>query len=94
MALETPYFQQAEKIVQNAQAAAEPGWKAYENLKNRYWLVENLLNDQYSGMRDFMYVYHRQGMDRLGENQQKQERVSKLQSTILKMFIVVSQVLF
>jgi hypothetical protein len=63
----TPYFQQAEKIVQNAQAAAEPGWKAYENLKNRYWLVENLLNDQYSGMRDFMYVYHRQGMDRLGE---------------------------
>lgn len=63
----TPYFQQAEKIVQNAQAAPEPGWKAYENLKNRYWLVENLLNDQYSGMRDFMYVYHRQGMDRLGE---------------------------
>lgn len=63
----TPYFQQAEKIVQNAQAAPEAGWKAYENLKNRYWLVENLLNDQYSGMRDFMYVYHRQGMDRLGE---------------------------
>lgn len=63
----TEYFQQAEKIVQNAQAAPEAGWKAYENLKNRYWLVENLLNSQYSSMRDFMYTYHRQGMDRLAE---------------------------
>lgn len=63
----TPYFQIAEKIVQNAQSAPEAGWKAYENLKNRYWLVENLLNSQYSEMRDFMYVYHRQGMDRLAE---------------------------
>ncbi|MDD3740311.1 MAG: DUF4835 family protein [Bacteroidales bacterium] len=63
----TPYFQEAEKIVQNAQASQEAGWKAYENMKNRYWLVENLLNDQYSGMRDFMYVYHRQGMDKLTE---------------------------
>jgi hypothetical protein len=63
----TPYFQIAEKIVQNAQSAVEPGWKAYENLRNRYWLVENLLNDQYSGVREFMYKYHRQGMDRLGD---------------------------
>lgn len=61
----TPYFQQAEKIVQNAQTAQESGWKAYENLKNRYWLVENLLNSQYSGMRDFMYTYHRLGLDRM-----------------------------
>lgn len=63
----TPYFQIAEKIVQNAQTAPEPGWKAFENLKNRYWLVENLLNDQYSGVRDFMYKYHRQGLDRMSD---------------------------
>jgi len=63
----SPYFSKAEKIVQNAQSSQEAGWKAYENLKNRYWLVENLLNDQYSGMRDFMYIYHRQGMDKMAE---------------------------
>lgn len=63
----TPYFQKAEKIVQNAQSAQESGWKAYENLKNRYWLVENLLNSQYSAMRDFMYTYHRLGMDKMGD---------------------------
>ena len=61
----TEYFQKAEQIVQNAQNAPERGWKAYENLKNRYWLVENLLNDQYSPIRDFMYIYHRQGMDKM-----------------------------
>lgn len=63
----TPYFQKAEKIVNSAQAAQEPGWKAYENLKNRYWLVENLLNSQYSAMRDFMYTYHRLGMDKMSD---------------------------
>ncbi|MFY9591224.1 MAG: DUF4835 family protein [Bacteroidales bacterium] len=63
----TPYFQLAEKIVQNAQSAQEPGWIAYESLKNRYWLVENLLSSQYSEMREFMYDYHRRGMDKLAE---------------------------
>jgi hypothetical protein len=63
----TEYFQIAEKIIQNAQNAPERGWKAYENLKNRYWLIENLLNDQYSPMRDFMYVYHRQGLDKMAD---------------------------
>ncbi|NLA24635.1 MAG: DUF4835 family protein, partial [Bacteroidales bacterium] len=43
----TEYFQKAEQIVQNAQSAQEKGWKAYENLNNRYWFVENLLNEQY-----------------------------------------------
>ncbi len=63
----TQYYQLAEKIVQNAQTAVEPGWKQYESTKNRYWLTENLLNDQYSGFRDFMYIYHRMGMDRLAD---------------------------
>src|SRR6056297_1851104 len=41
----TPYFQNAERIVNNAQNAPEKGWKAFEGRKNRYWLVENLLNN-------------------------------------------------
>lgn len=59
------YFAKAQKIVENAQNAQEPGWKAYESLKNRYWLVENLLNDTYSPIREAMYMYHRQGLDRM-----------------------------
>ena len=63
----TEFFKKAERIVQNAQNAQEPGWKAFENLNNRYWLVENLLNEQYAGMREFQYAYHRQGLDRMPE---------------------------
>jgi hypothetical protein len=58
-----PYFSKAEQIVQNAQNAQEPGWKSYESLKNRYWLVENLLNDAFSPIREAMYQMHRQALD-------------------------------
>jgi hypothetical protein len=63
----TPYFQKADKIVQNAQGAQETGWKSYENMKNRYWITENLLSEQYSDLRDFFYTYHRLGMDKLAD---------------------------
>ena len=67
----TEYFQKAEKIVSNASNAAEKGWKAFENRKNRYWLVENILNDRYSGLREFMYRYHRLGLDVMESKPQK-----------------------
>lgn len=63
----TEFFKQAERIVQNAQGADERGWKAFESLTNRYWLVENLLNNQYAGMREFLYQYHRRGLDLMPE---------------------------
>jgi hypothetical protein len=53
--------------VQNAQGAQETGWKSFENLKNRYWITENLLGDQYAQLRDFYYTYHRLGMDKLAD---------------------------
>lgn len=62
------YFLKAEKIVTNAQNAPERGWKAYEgNRKNRYWMVENLLNSKYRPLREVYYRYHRQGLDRMSE---------------------------
>lgn len=59
----TNYYQNAEKIVTNALNAPEKGWKAFESRKNRYWLVENILNDRYKGVREFLYRYHRLGLD-------------------------------
>ncbi|MBN2521116.1 MAG: DUF4835 family protein [Bacteroidales bacterium] len=62
----TQFFQIAEKIVNNAQNAVEIGWKSYEsNKSNRYWLIENILNDKYGSIREFMYNYHRLGLDRM-----------------------------
>lgn len=61
----TPHFMKAEKIVTNAQSAADPGWKAFESRgrKNRYWLVTNILAADYSALREFNYKYHRLGLD-------------------------------
>lgn len=64
------YFQKAEKIVNNCQNAPEKGWKSFEDLKNRYWFMENLLNDIYSPVRECNYHYHRMGLDILSEKPQ------------------------
>ena len=63
----TPYFQIAEKIVTNAQNAPEQGWKPYDGSRNRnrYWLVKNILDSEYSGVRQFLYLYHLKGLDRM-----------------------------
>jgi len=61
------FFQRAETVVANAQNSQQTGWSAYESTKNRYWLVENLLNDKFSSVRSCLYRYHRLGLDRMGE---------------------------
>lgn len=64
----TPYFEKAERIVNNAQNATMKGWKAYENnRKNRYWMVENLLSSKYRPLREAFYQYHRLGLDIMSE---------------------------
>ncbi|MDP2890619.1 MAG: DUF4835 family protein, partial [Bacteroidota bacterium] len=63
----TEYFQKAQSIVNNSQNAPQKGWKAFESERNRYWLVENILNKSYSGFRSCMYQYHRQGLDIMGD---------------------------
>jgi hypothetical protein len=64
----TPYFQQAQAIVNLAQNAPERGWKSFEGQRNRYWLMENIFNTTFSGIRQAYYNYHRTGFDRLTEN--------------------------
>jgi hypothetical protein len=61
----TPFYQKAQTIVNNASNANEKGWRGNEGTKNRYWIVENILNPVYSPLRECMYVYHRTGLDLL-----------------------------
>lgn len=64
----TPYFEKAERIVNNSQNASVKGWKAYENnRRNRYWMVENLLSSKYRPLREASYRYHRLGLDIMNE---------------------------
>ena len=63
-----PYFLKAQKIIDNAQSDQRAtGWKPYEGTFNRYWLIENLLHNDYKPLRNAMYSYHREGLDLLAE---------------------------
>jgi hypothetical protein len=63
----TPYYAKAEEIVNTAQSSGNTGWAASEDQRNRYWLVENYLNQSYSDVRLFLYDYHFKGLDIMAE---------------------------
>lgn len=65
-----PYFLKAQNIVTLAQNTSEKGWKSFENLRNRYWLIENLLNPRFKNFRSAFYNYHLNGLDRMYENRE------------------------
>lgn len=67
----TQYLQNAQKIVSNAQNSDSKGWKSFESKKNRYWLVEDLLNSNIESLRKGMYIYHRKGLDEMAEEMNK-----------------------
>jgi hypothetical protein len=60
-------FEKAQEVVNSAQNSSEPGWKAFDSDKNRYWIVNNYLNAANSELRDFAFRYHRLGLDQMYE---------------------------
>lgn len=62
----TPYFNEAQQIVSNAQSSGAPGWKSNESGKrNRFYLVDNVLHQLFEPLRECNYEYHRKGLDKL-----------------------------
>jgi hypothetical protein len=84
----TEFFQVAEKIVTNAQNAAEPGWKPYDGSRNRnrYWLVKNILDKEYENIRRFIYEYDINGLDRM------ESRISEARNKIVESLRLVQDV--
>jgi hypothetical protein len=64
----TPYFQKALAVVNNAQNSGYEGWKAFDSNKNRYWLINNIMDATFVGLRETMYTYHRKGLDVMADN--------------------------
>lgn len=76
-----PYFQKAQLIVNNAPEGRNiEGWRAFDGLRNRYWLMENLTNNRYTLIHDAIYSYYRLGFDRMYENED--EARSAIMNTI------------
>lgn len=66
----TPYLQKALAVVNNAQNSGYAGWKAFDSDKNRYWLINNMLDATFVSMRECMYNYHRKGLDVMADNKE------------------------
>lgn len=69
----TPYFQQCEEIVNTCQSASmdnaeQRGWLAFDSNRNRYALINNLLDEAFKKYRNFYYEYHRMGLDEMSGN--------------------------
>lgn len=64
----TPFFQAAEQLVASAQSLDMPGWRAFESTRNRYALINNLNDEAFRKFRNFLYEYHRQGLDEMTAN--------------------------
>lgn len=71
----TPYFQQCEDIVRTAMTASletneMDGWKASRGGGNRdrYTLINNLMDEAFRPYREFFYTYHRLGLDEMQGN--------------------------
>ncbi len=62
------YFKIANSIVANIPpnvSAGDRNWSASGSDRNRYWLVENLLNPRMKRFRTAFYEYHMNGLDRM-----------------------------
>ena len=69
----TPFFQQCEDIVNACQSASmdnleQVGWRAFESNRNRYAIINNLLDEAFRKYREFYYTYHRLGLDEMAAN--------------------------
>ena len=73
-------YKAAEQVVTQAQSSAEAGWKAFDSYKNRYWLLESFTNPAYRQVRQFLYEYHRLGLDVMGSGKVDDGRAAMTKS--------------
>lgn len=57
-----PWAQRMNNLVNLAQSVGNAGWRRGD-LRNRYWLAENLLSQQMQAVLSSYYIYHRKGLD-------------------------------
>ena len=63
----TLFFDIAEQIVNSApQTDGQPGWST-SGRNNRYAIINDINNPSYAPLRQFLYDYHRQGLDKMSE---------------------------
>jgi len=57
------YYQLAQQVGQNATQGGLKGWNQFDGTNTRYFLLENLMSQQFASFRESLYEYHRKGLD-------------------------------
>jgi hypothetical protein len=79
----TACFRRAEEIANAMQSSQETGWRAFESDRNRYALINGILDEELKPVRATYYEYHRLGLDAMSENPDNAR--SKIASALLKL---------
>ncbi len=64
----TEYLRAAQSVVSGAQGLQGKGWKAFDDSKNRYAIINDMLDGGMEPFRRMQYSYYREGMDVMAEN--------------------------
>lgn len=67
----TECFKTCQNIVTSAQGMSEKGWKAFDDNKNRYAQITDLLDGGMTPFREMQYKYYREGLDTMNENAER-----------------------
>ena len=58
-------------LTNNAQNLDFPGWKSFENNRNRYTLINDYLDEAMKPFRQLQYDYYRNGLDEMANNAER-----------------------
>lgn len=64
-------LQQCMYLVNNAQNLGFPGWKSFEDSRNRFAIINDYLDGAMNSFRQLQYDYYRKGLDEMANNAER-----------------------
>ena len=64
----TDVLQRCMNLVNNAQNLDFPGWKSFEDSRNRFAIINDYLDEAMKPFRQLQYDYYRKGLDEMAQN--------------------------
>ena len=64
-------LQQCMNLANNSQNLNFPGWKAFDNDRNRFAIINDYLDGSMKAFRQFQYDYYRTGLDEMANNAER-----------------------